>query len=185
MRTVTFADVELIDYLRQNFVLVWHNQAPEGPGIEGVQQRYTPAQAQAYPEGGGGGNVRSYFCTPDGKVVYFLQGYWRHDRYLAEARFARELTPKVAALPQGQRAEAARRSLAARRGEVASLRQKLQQQHPQEFAKKVYESAVRRREAALGLLDQTLLASNDLTSRPVELILRELTLQNALRGEFR
>jgi hypothetical protein len=55
----------------------------------------------------------------------------------------------------------------------------------QEFAKKVYESAVRRREAALGLLDQTLLASNDLTSRPVELILRELTLQNALRGEFR
>jgi hypothetical protein len=185
MRTVTFADVGLVEYLRDNFVLVWHNQAPEGPGIEGIQQRYTPEQAKAYPEGGGGGNVRSYFCAPDGQVVYHLQGYWCCERYLTEARFAHALTRRLAALPEGQRPGAAREALAGRRREVAGWREELRQRHPEEFTKKVYESEVRKRDAALGLLDATLAASNDLSARTVEPILRELRMHHMFRGEFR
>ncbi|MCI0461204.1 MAG: hypothetical protein L0Z62_30015 [Gemmataceae bacterium] len=182
---MTFADVSLLGYLKDNFVLLWHNQAPEGPGIEGAQQAYTPEQARAYPEGGGGGNVRSYFCTPDGKVVYYLEGYWGFERYLAEARFGRELAMRVAALPEAQRALESSKALAARREEVARWRQKLREQHPQEFSKKVYQSEVRKREAAFGLLENTLAASVNVSAQPVQPILGQLQMNHGFRGEFR
>jgi hypothetical protein len=185
MRAVTFADLNLVEYLQQNFVLLWHNQSAELPGIAGVQQKYTPEQAKAYPEGGGGGNVRTYFCTADGAVAYYLEGYWGSERYLAEARFAQGLTAQLATLEPVRREEGTRKALAARRTEVAGLRQKLRVDNPEEFRKKVYQSELRKREAALGLLENTLTASAQLAVRPIEPIVRELALRNSIRGVIR
>jgi hypothetical protein len=184
MRTVTFADLDLVEHLQKHFILVWHNQSPD-MGMQGVQQKYTPAQAKAYPEGGGGGNVRTYFCLPDGRVAYYLEGYWRGDSYLAEARFARGLVARLGALPEGKRQQATAEALAAHRAEVADLRRKLREQHPEEFKKKVYESEVRKRDAALGLLENTLAASAPLAAQAVEPIVRDLAMRNSLRGAIR
>ena len=184
MRTVTFADLDLVEHLQKHFVLVWHNQSPDG-GMQGVQQKYTAAQAKAYPEGGGGGNVRTYFCLPNGRVASYLEGYWRADSYLAEARFAGTLVTRLAALPDGQRPQTTVKALAAHRAEVADLRRKLRERHPEEFKKKVYESEILKRDAALGLLESSLAASTPLAAQAVDPILRQLAMRNTLRGAIR
>lgn len=185
MRTVTFADLSVIDDLKQHFVLLWHNQSVDAFAMEGVQQKYTPEQVKAYPEGGGGGNVRTYFCTSDGKVLYYLQGFWRDERYRAEADFARKLDARARAEWIDSQAHELRQALLARRDDVAALRRKLREQYPEEFKKKVYESDVQKRHAALGLLHDNLTAHHDLALRPVQPILQEIWRNNTLRGEIR
>jgi hypothetical protein len=185
MRTVTFADLSVIDDLKKNFILLWHNQSVDAFAMGGVQQKYTPEQVKAYPEGGGGGNVRTYFCTPDGKVLYYLQGFWRDERYRAEADFARQLAARAAAATKEDPALAVRKTLVARQGEIADLRRLMRERHPEEFKKKVYESEIQKRHAALGLLHDNLTAHNDLQMRPVQPILQEIWRNNTLRGEIR
>lgn len=174
MRTVTFADLELVDYIKQNFVTVWHNQAPEIFSEEGQQAKCTPEQAKAYPQGGGGGNVRSYFCLPDGQVVYYLEGFWSRERFMAEAKFARELADKVG--QANDRQSVIRQALAERRNQVNQEREELVKQHPEEFQKKVFESEIRKREAALGLLAKTLEVSEAVIKSPMAQIM--VSLQN-------
>jgi hypothetical protein len=179
---VTFADLKVVAQLKEHFVSIWHNQSPELYAVKGRQEVFTPAQLKAYPEGGGGGNVRSYFCAADGTVLYYLQGYWNTGRYLAEARFARELAGKMAVLPVDRRTAAVRQALIGRRDEVAGQRQALRRKFPAEFNKKVYESEVRRREAALGLLEQTLNTSLTLAGKPLTPILDQIRQQNRHLG---
>ena len=42
-----------------------------------------------------GGNVASYFCTPDGRVIHSLSGPAEAEELLAEARWAVELEARV------------------------------------------------------------------------------------------
>lgn len=174
MRTVTFADLELVDYIKQNFVTVWHNQTPEIFSEEGEQAPCTPEQARAYPQGGGGGNVRSYFCLPDGQVVYYLEGFWSKERYLAEAKFACELAEEATKWSAGQRQALVRQALVQRRAQVEVEREELRERHAAEFQKKVFESEVRKREAALGLLAKTLEASESVIVSPMVQIMASL-----------
>ncbi|MBY0527671.1 MAG: hypothetical protein K2R98_30010 [Gemmataceae bacterium] len=186
MRTVTFADLPLVEYLKQNYVVVWHNQSPDLFSSEaGQQEKYTAEQVKAYPQGGGGGNVRSYFCTPDGGILYYLEGYWSGERYLAEARFARDLFDKVKSLPATEQAELARRTLAKHEEMINRERQAIREQHPEEFAGRFRPTEVRKREAALGLLARTLQLSTREASRPVPPILEELRLANIRRGAIK
>src|SRR5947207_829302 len=94
-RTVTFADLDVVEYLKKHFVVVWHNQSPEIYAQPGQQENPSPETAKAYPEGGGGSNVRSYFCNSSGEVLCSLEGYWSPQRYLAESKFAAGLESKV------------------------------------------------------------------------------------------
>jgi hypothetical protein len=182
MRTVTFADLDLVGYLKEHFVLAWHNQSPDVYAVPGQQERYTAEQVKAYPEGGGGGNVRSYFCTPDGQVLAYVEGYWTGPRFLAEAKFAQGLAARVGRLaPAGRAAEVAA-ALDERRRQIAAERQALREQHPDEFKKKVFESEVRKREAALGLLEKTYVTSAELTAKPVSPVLASLRRLNLERG---
>src|SRR5688572_11823414 len=91
MRTVTFADLQLAEYLRIHFVLVWHNQSPELYSMPGEQERLTAEQHKAYPQGGGGGNIRTYFCSANGQIVTYLEGFWRIGRFRAEAQVANNI----------------------------------------------------------------------------------------------
>jgi hypothetical protein len=93
---VTLKDPGVVSYLRANYVVAWSNLLPElygnsDPSIPPPASYDTRALATT-PEGAGGGNIRAYFCRPDGKIVHLTVGYWKPERFLLEARFARDLS---------------------------------------------------------------------------------------------
>lgn len=113
MRADTLADAEVIGYLNQHFVIAWSNLLPELYGNADpnapAPPNYNPDHVKSVPEGAGGGNIRVYFCTPQGRVVHQVIGYWKATRFLEEARLAVELlqrTPEqVAKVQAGRRKE--------------------------------------------------------------------------------
>jgi hypothetical protein len=104
---VTLKDPAVVRYLREDYVVAWSNLLPELYGNADPSApppaSYDARAVATTPEGAGGGNIRAYFCRPDGKIVHLAVGYWRPERFLAEARFARGL------LGDGKRLAAAQR----------------------------------------------------------------------------
>ena len=87
----TLPDPEVARRLSEGYVLALHNQLPElycnntvDPGVD----RYPGDMVDRCPEGAGGGNIRTYVCTPDGRVLHLTLGYWKKDRFLAELEHA-------------------------------------------------------------------------------------------------
>lgn len=158
MRTATFGDRQVIRTLQRDFVLLWHNQSL---GMNEVGQQATPTdeQVKAYPEGAGGSNVVTHFAEPGGKVVYKLTGFWRTERYLSELKFGRELVGKVMDEKPEKMPEVIAADLKVRAKVIADERAELARKYPDEFTKPVRESAVRKKDAALGLLEQSIAAS--------------------------
>jgi hypothetical protein len=92
MRAVTLSSPAVIAKLDERFVVTWHNQAPDvfpagAAEIEPLPEEYR----RNFPDGAGGANVKLFFCTPGGKVVHFVQGYYRPETFLAEVTLALEL----------------------------------------------------------------------------------------------
>jgi hypothetical protein len=90
MRVGTLFEPETAAFLDRHFVLVRHNQLPQlycGDGID-VSKKYSPEQLATAVDGSGGGNVRSYFCTADGRVINYVAGRWSPEKFLREARWA-------------------------------------------------------------------------------------------------
>ena len=90
----TLPDPEVASRLAKNYVLALHNQLPElycnntvDPGVN----NYPGDMVDRCPEGAGGGNIRTYVCTPDGRVLHLTLGYWKKDRFLAELDHAEEV----------------------------------------------------------------------------------------------
>ena len=84
---MTFSDPATQDFLARSFVCAKVNLVP-GLLLGGASHHSEELLAQ-FPEGGGGGNVRSIFCTQDGRIVSEVKGFWRPERYREEAEFAR------------------------------------------------------------------------------------------------
>jgi hypothetical protein len=94
MRAETLAEAEVIGFLQKHFVLAWSNLLPELFGAADPNAdppKYPVEQTRDLPEGAGGGNIRIYFCTADGKIVHQVLGLWRIQRFLDECRFALSL----------------------------------------------------------------------------------------------
>ena len=70
----------------RSFVCVKVNIVP-GLLLGGASHHSEELLAQ-FPEGGGGGNVRSLFCTTDGRIVSEVKGFWGPERYTFEAEQA-------------------------------------------------------------------------------------------------
>lgn len=92
MRAGTLSDPETLRLLRARFVLVTHNQLPQlyctSATVDASSKTpYPKEQLATVSEGVGGGNIRSYFCQPDGRVVGCIAGYWKPNRYREEARW--------------------------------------------------------------------------------------------------
>lgn len=166
MRTATFGDHQVIRTLQRDFVLLWHNQHA-GEGVPGLQAPATEEQVKAYPEGAGGTNVITYVADPTGKTVYKLTGFWRSERYLSELKFGRELAGKVTP----EKEEKAKELLVAdhklRAKAIADDRACLVRTHPEEFKRPVRESDIRKKDAALGLLEQSI--ADSIASGPQQL----------------
>jgi hypothetical protein len=142
MRSMSFADRRLVDLLNAKFVVVWNNEDP-GRAARGVQASYSAAEMAAYPEGGGGSNLHTVVAAPDGTVLEILQGYWSADLLLEELEFALGLTTE-------NRLE----RHAARRRALQEEAAKLLAAHPEEVGKRVKDSPILRRKAALDLLSR-------------------------------
>ena len=170
MRSVTFADDKVVDELNAKFVLVWNNHAPDyGRGGEGGKQPvFSAKELENYPEGAGGGNIRTYICTADGKVVHYVEGWYRPARFLEEIAFgAGDVTPK-------QRAD--------RRAALVAAQQKIERDHPEEMAKPFEESAVRREHAMLGLRINVQDLSRAVAGQMIVKVLEQLRRSNEERG---
>ena len=93
MRVGTLEDQTTSAFLSKNFVLATHNQLPDlyctNETIDATAKiPYPSEQIELVTEGVGGGNVRSFFCTPDGKIVSYISGYWKQETYLKEVHWA-------------------------------------------------------------------------------------------------
>jgi hypothetical protein len=140
MRTVTFADRNVVDLLNEKFVVVWNNHNVER-NTKGFQATYSPVEMAAYPEGGGGRNLYTIVAAPDGTLLHTMVGYWSATMLLGELDFSLGLTLENRLERHAVRATALRAEAA-----------KLLTDHPQEAGKRVKESPTLRRKAALELM---------------------------------
>ncbi|MEK7717143.1 MAG: hypothetical protein AAB385_00655 [Planctomycetota bacterium] len=86
---MTFSDPATQEFLSRNFVCAKVNLVPGL--LLGNASHHSEELLAQFPEGGGGGNVRSVFCTPDGRIISEVKGFWRPERYLDEAERTRSV----------------------------------------------------------------------------------------------
>jgi len=129
----TLSDLKLIHFVSQHFIPVWHQQLDDAsldnelqPRLEGIDPNYTPEQIHQYEEGRGRLNLRTFFCTPDGKVFHRLEGFASANRFLSQITDARQLLQGTAGMPAAQRAALLRINLTQRGEEVTRARQGLE-----------------------------------------------------------
>jgi hypothetical protein len=184
MRTVTFADEKLVREISRSFVPVWHNQDPEGAagGNCAAAKQPAPAEANEYPLGAGGANLRTYICSPEGKLVYFLEGYWSPETYLAELRAA------LAVYERSKRADGKVSTneivlgIKAHSDEIEKLCAAMRHDFPDEFTKPIKESKVRREHAALNLKLKSYVTGINMAGKDVLSALTESIRHNVMRG---
>lgn len=186
MRTVTFADAELTDAINRSLVSVWHNQNPTlGKGTAAMQPQPTAQQVSAYPLGGGGGNLRTYFVTPKGQIVHYVQGYWPASHLRDEIRFALEQFESIKGRARIARRQSLVSSLDKRIATIGSQQATLTSSFPSEFTKPIRLSQVRQRHAALGLKVASYNLAKNLAGQDIEGILAMLLQQNLQLGIFK
>ncbi|KAF0245254.1 MAG: hypothetical protein FD180_1801 [Planctomycetota bacterium] len=146
MRTVTFADADLCAWMNRTFVLAWYDIKPEATaaGLGALQPTYSREEIAAYPEGGGGTNVRAVFCSPEGIVRHATQGWWPAGRF-------REECERGLACAGAKSLDAAKDLRARGADELIKAANELAAANPEEMRRPVRESAVARRVAALRL----------------------------------
>ena len=169
MRTVTFANDEVRETINRDFVAVWNNHSSHYNN-RGVQPSYTEQQMAAYPEGGGTGNLRTYIATPDGQVISEIQGFWRTDRFLSWLRFARDLTP-----------ENTREHHVKLFAAVSKQASALKAAYPAEMRKRVRQSKIRQRIAALELYGRWIHQSSAKKHGPVKTLLARVRVEASIR----
>ncbi|MEK7469815.1 MAG: hypothetical protein AAB074_20795 [Planctomycetota bacterium] len=146
MRTVTFADEALCDWMKKTFVLAWYDIKPEATaaGLGALQPTYSNEEIAAYPEGGGGTNIRAVFCSPEGIVRHAIQGWW-------SASLFREECERGLACATAKSLDGAKDLRASGADELNKSAEDLAAANPDEMKRPVRESTVARRIAALRL----------------------------------
>ena len=184
MRTVTFADETLVGTINNSVIPVWHNQSPdEAQEEQNAAAQPAPCDVPAYPWGGGGGNIRTYFCTPKGQVFHYLEGYWPPEQFNSELESAMKLFAEVKNIDFGPAWIGIQTSaLLKRESDAERQRQALQTENQAEFQKAMAESAVRRQHAALGLKMKSYGDGRKLAGRDISAVLVEIIRRNIHRG---
>ena len=93
MRAVTLSDSEVIAELDETFVTTWFNQAEDlFPASANHRQPLPPEEYLAtFPDGGGGPNVKLFFCDPQGRLVHFIEGQLKKASFRSELGFVKSL----------------------------------------------------------------------------------------------
>lgn len=86
--------------MNDRFVLYWTNQIPGlycATNVDARAKNFPDEMVAKCPEGAGGGNVRFFTCTPEGRLQDCLLGYW------GKATLLRELAEHDRAHPSEKR----------------------------------------------------------------------------------
>lgn len=84
---MTLPDPEVLDLLRDEFVVGWHNIVAEDH--VGVSRGYHRQQTSiGTTNGAGGRNLQIFVLAPDLTVLHALPGFWHPDDLVRELRFA-------------------------------------------------------------------------------------------------
>ena len=191
MRTVTFANVELAAEINDSVIPVWNNQNPQLGGVNfaanlaAKQPKPTPQQIAAYPQGGGGGNMRVYFCAPSGEVFHYSQGYWSAENFSEEIEFAAKLFEEIKAKDGKLSHENIVEAIKQRVGKLQQQQSLLTSLHPGEFKKPVAQSQIRRQHAAIGLKINACNAAVKTVGQDIKAVLTQILQQNLFRGAIR
>lgn len=79
MRTVTFSDRRVAEYVNSRFVPVWYNR---GPGFHNCELRTEERIFESSPECYPTRNICTFFMTPGKEVVHYAAGYYAPDVFL-------------------------------------------------------------------------------------------------------
>jgi hypothetical protein len=189
MRTVTFADVSLVKKLNSQVHCVWSNQNPDSNVDEPIDevevvQAVPEGAAAAYPCGGGGGNIRAYFCTADGEVIHYVQGYWPAKNFAQELEFALKIFEATKSMEKEVRKQAVIKALQTSIESMEHQRTEMAKNNPYEFTKAITESALQREHAAIGLRANAYRDAINNCGRDMAEIQTEIALQNVQRGKI-
>jgi hypothetical protein len=183
MRAVTFADPVLTDLVNSSLVAAWNNQNPTlNLGNAAQQPKPTPEQVAAYPLGGGSGNMRAYFATPNGQIIHYMQGYWSPKHLRAEIEFALDLYQGLIEQQSASAKLIAAKSLDERIALAVKQQATLASSFPEEFSKPVHSSEIRKRHAALGLKVASYNMAKSMVGQEIKGVLTMLMQQNLMRG---
>jgi hypothetical protein len=132
MRAVTFSEKETKRLLSERFVCTWYNQARrEFPRRPPKDWKPASGEDPPLPDGAGGGNVKLFFCAPDGRILSYWRGVANPGSFARQARLALDLMPvwrKQRANPRSARRTLARvhqRKAALLRQEAQAVQRKL------------------------------------------------------------
>ncbi len=170
---MTFADEKVVDALNAKFVLAWSNHAVDGDGggEAAVQPKWSDEELVRYPEGGGGGNVRTYIALPDGRVIHYIQGWFRPERFLEELDFALSISENGAVAEH-----------AGHEKKHLDEQRRIEKEHPAEMNKPFEQSAKRREHARLGLQAELHRGVNGVLHQPIQSVLEAVRRENSERG---
>ncbi len=195
MRHTTFADEQLVQDLRKQVVAVWHDQngvllngnrpAALICDLQPVQTPPTKEMIKAYPVGGGGGNLRTYFCTPSGKIVHYLEGYWPAKQFAAEVRYAQAQYRAMKETPAGAMPKTLAANLSKEIAAIEAERKELIERHPEEFKKPFPQSEIRRLHASLGLKIKAYRDAAKLAGKDISPVLAVLVVKSINLGKFK
>ena len=94
MRTVTFSDEVVSDLIGANFVSVWKNIRPSQKFSDGQYKMWGEKFAEQLQEGVGQTNICTIVATPEGEILYAMQGHYKKKRFIKELQFALSLQDK-------------------------------------------------------------------------------------------
>lgn len=124
---------EIADLLNARFVLLWWNSGVEGAPDDRDPKAAAPEEGETGPTG----CIGIYICTAKGVVRHFLPGWWSADTVREEVDL---LKPILAATDAGE----ASRARAAVARQIAAEVEKKAADNPDEMAKPVEQSEIRR-----------------------------------------
>ncbi len=94
MRSVTFADADVIAAINERFICCWIDISSRP---DDLLPEFTKDQLDSYVEGSGETALGVFFALSDGRLIHELRGWAKPKKFLEEAEFARGLTAENAA----------------------------------------------------------------------------------------
>src|SRR5262245_19336430 len=89
MRTVTFSDELVVNYVNRHFVSAWKNIRPQARFRDGMYDgERGEVVVKGTEQGAGDDNICAHLATPDGRILHAVQGHARSERFLEELQFA-------------------------------------------------------------------------------------------------
>jgi hypothetical protein len=97
MRTVTFSDPKVREFVEKNLLPVWKNIRPDRTFKDGIYEGARgEAVARTTRPGAGDDNICAFVVTPDGKIVHAVQGHVKPEDFLKQLELGLDAARRAA-----------------------------------------------------------------------------------------